>query len=120
MKKIIVIFPYFGILPPQYKMWRASVLCNESIVFLFFTDCEVEPEKNIIVHKMSFDNFRQMVQEKFDFPIVLDHPYKICDYRPAFAFIFSDYIKDYDFWGWGDLDVVYIPLSVNTNSCVKR
>ena len=107
MKSIIVFFPYFGTLPPQYKMWRASVLCNPNIDFLFFTDCDIQPAKNIIVHKMTFADYRQMVQEKFDFPIVLDRPYKICDYRPAFAYIFSDYIKGYDFWGWGDLDVVY-------------
>ena len=107
MKRIIVIFPHFGKLPPQYNMWRASALYNPSINFLFFTDCEVEPEENIIVHKMSFDDFKNMVQEKFDFPIELDRPYKICDYRPAFAYILSDYVKGYDFWGWGDLDVVY-------------
>ena len=107
MKSIIVIFPHFGTLPPQYKMWRASASYNTGIDFLFFTDCDVEPAKNIIVHKMTFADFRQMVQDKFDFPIVLDRPYKICDYRPAFAHILSDYIKGYDFWGWGDLDVVY-------------
>ena len=88
-------------------MWRASASYNTDIDFLFFTDCDVEPAKNIIVHKMTFADFRQMVQDKFDFPIVLDRPYKICDYRPAFAHILSDYIKGYDFWGWGDLDVVY-------------
>lgn len=107
MKSIIVIFPHFGKLPPQYKMWRSSALYNTNIDFLFFTDCEVESAKNIIVHKMTFDAFRQMVQSKFDFPVVLDRPYKICDYRPGFAFILSEYVKDYDFWGWGDLDVVY-------------
>lgn len=107
MKSVVVFFPYFGTLPSQYKMWRASALRNPDIDFLFFTDCDVEPAKNIMVHKMTFADYRQMVQEKFDFPIVLDRPYKICDYRPAFAYIFSDYIKGYDFWGWGDLDVVY-------------
>lgn len=107
MKTIIVIFPHFGTLPPQYKMWRASALYNTDIDFMFFTDCDVQPAKNIIVHKMTFADFRQMVQNKFDFPIVLDRPYKICDYRPAFAYIFSKYVKGYDFWGWGDLDVVY-------------
>ena len=107
MKSIIVIIPHFGTLPPQYNMWRASAICNSNIDFIFFTDCNVEPAKNIIVHKLSFEDFKQMVQSKFDFPIVLDRPYKICDYRPAFAYIFSDYVKGYDFWGWGDLDVVY-------------
>ena len=107
MKSIVVIFPYFGTLPPQYKMWRASALSNADIDFLFFTNCDVEPANNIKVYRMSFDQFREMVQNKFDFPIVLDRPYKICDYRPAFAYILSDYVKGYDFWGWGDLDVVY-------------
>ena len=107
MKSIVVIFPHFGKLPPQYNMWRASALYNTDIDFLFFTDCDVEPARNIIVHKMTFEEFRQTVQGKFDFPIVLDRPYKICDYRPAFAYILSEYVKDYDFWGWGDLDVVY-------------
>lgn len=107
MKSIVVIFPYFGTLPPQYKMWRASALCNADIDFLFFTDCDVEAENNIKVHRMSFEQFREIVQKNFSFPIVLDRPYKICDYRPAFAYILSDYVKGYDFWGWGDLDVVY-------------
>lgn len=107
MKSIIIIFPHFGKLPPQYKMWRASALYNKDIDFMFFTDCDVEPAQNIIVHKMGFSDFCHMIQEKFEFPIVLNSPYKICDYRPAFAYILSDYIKGYDFWGWGDLDAVY-------------
>ena len=107
MKSIVVIFPYFGTLPSQYKMWRASALRNPDIDFLFFTDCDVKPAKNIIVKRMDFADFKKRVQEKFDFPIILDRPYKICDYRPAFAYVFSNYIKEYDFWGWGDLDVVY-------------
>ena len=107
MKKIIVIFPHFGKLPPQYKMWRESALYNTDVTFLFFTDCDVEPANNIIVHKITFADFTQMVQSRFNFQIVLDRPYKICDYRPAFAYILSEYVKGYNFWGWGDLDVVY-------------
>lgn len=107
MKKIVVLFPYFGTLPPQYGAWRASAIDNADIDFMFFTDCDVEPAQNIIVYKMQFEDFRQICQKPFDFPIVLDRPYKICDYRPAFAYILADYIQGYDFWGWGDLDVVY-------------
>lgn len=107
MKSIIIIFPYFGNLPVQYKMWRESALRNPNVDFVFFTDCQVESASNIIVNKMQFDDFRQMLAKAFDFPILLDRPYKICDYRPAFAYALSDYVKGYDFWGWGDLDVVY-------------
>jgi hypothetical protein len=107
MKRIVVLFPYFGSLPPQYGMWRASALYNSDIDFMFFTDCDVQEASNILVHKMQFSDFKQKIQNAFDFPIVLDRPYKICEYRPAFAYALSEYIKDYDFWGWGDLDVVY-------------
>ena len=107
MQRIVIIFPYFGTLPPQYNMWRESALRNPSIDFLFFTDADVEPAKNIIVNKMLFDDFRQIAQKAFDFPIVLDRPYKLCEYKQAYGFILNDYIKGYDFWGFGDLDLVY-------------
>ena len=107
MQQIVIIFPYFGILPVQYKMWRTSALQNPTVDFMFFTDTDVEPAKNIIVHKMQFNVFRQLVQKVFDFPIVLDRPYKLCEYKQAYGYILQDYIRKYDFWGYGDLDLVY-------------
>ena len=107
MKSIVLIFPYFGTLPVQYKMWRESALRNPTIDFMFFTDADVEPAKNIIVHKMKFNDFRNIAQKAFNFPIVLDRPYKLCEYKQAYGYILQDYITDYDFWGFGDLDLVY-------------
>lgn len=107
MKSIVIIFPYFGTLPVQYQMWRESALHNPIVDFMFFTDADVEPTKNIKVHKMQFSDFQQIAQKAFDFPIVLDRPYKLCEYKQAYGYILQDYIKDYDFWGFGDLDLVY-------------
>lgn len=107
MKSIVLLFPYFGRFPAQYKMWRESALRNTSIDFMFFTDTNVEPTNNIIVNKMQFEDFQEIVQQAFDFPIVLDRPYKLCEYKQAYGYILQNYIKDYDFWGFGDLDLVY-------------
>lgn len=107
MKSIVIIFPYFGKLPVQYKMWRESALRNPSVDFMFFTDADVEPAKNIFVHNMKFEKFREIVQSSFDFPITLDRPYKLCEYKQAYGFILQNYIRIYDFWGFGDLDLVY-------------
>ena len=107
MKSIVIIFPYFGTLPTQYNMWRASALQNPSVDFMFFTDADVEPAENIIVHRMQFYEFQQIVQKAFDFPIVLNRPYKLCEYKQAYGYILQEYIKEYDFWGFGDLDLVY-------------
>ena len=107
MKSIVVIFPYFGTLPAQYKMWRESALRNPTVDFMFFTDADVEPAMNIIVHKMQFEEFREYIQAVFDFPIVLDRPYILCDFQPIYGQALQKFIGKYDFWGYGDLDVVY-------------
>lgn len=107
MKSIVIIFPYFGTLPIQYKMWRASALRNSSVDFMFFTDADIEPAENIIVHKMQFCDFQEITQKSFDFQITLDRPYKLCEYKQAYGHILQNYIKGYDFWGFGDIDLVY-------------
>jgi hypothetical protein len=56
---------------------------------------------------MSFDDFRKRVQATFDFPITLDRPYKLCDFRPAYGSILEDYLQNYDFWGYCDLDMIF-------------
>jgi uncharacterized protein YneR len=88
-------------------MWRASALRNPTVDFMFFTDADVESAKNIIVHKMQFGEFQEIVQKSFDFTITLDRPYKLCEYKQAYGYILQNYIKEYDFWGFGDLDLVY-------------
>lgn len=107
MKSIVIIFPYFGKLPVQYKMWRESALRNQDVDFMFFTDADVKPDKNIFVNKMQFQDFQKIVQQAFDFPITLDRPYKLCEYKQAYGYILQNYIKCYEFWGFGDLDLVY-------------
>lgn len=107
MKSIVIIFPYFGNLPVQYKMWRASALHNPSVDFMFFTDADVEPADNIIVYKMQFGEFREFIQNVLDFPIALDRPYILCDFKPVYGEALQKYISHYDVWGYGDLDVVY-------------
>ena len=107
MKSIVLIFPYFGTLPAQYGMWRASALRNRSVDYMFFTDADVEPAENIIVHKMEFSDFRQFIQNVLDFPVILDRPYILCDFKPVYGEALQSYISNYDYWGYGDLDVVY-------------
>lgn len=107
MKSIVIIFPYFGTLPPQYPMWRQSALRNPTVDFMFFTDADVEPGPNIIVHQMTFNSFRDIVQQAFPFAIVLDRPYKLCEYKQAYGHILQRFVSSYDFWGFGDLDLVY-------------
>jgi hypothetical protein len=62
---------------------------------------------NVSIVRMTFDEFTNNVQSKFDFQIDLSYPYKLCDFKPAYGYIFSEYIEGYEYWGYCDLDVVW-------------
>ena len=49
---------------------------------------------------------KQMIQEKFDYDISICEPHKLCDYKPAYGYIFEQYISEYKFWGHCDIDTI--------------
>lgn len=110
--KVVFIIPYYGKLPIYFNNWRFTALRNKQFDFLFFTDIEeIKEEDNIHVVNMSFKQIREFIQSKFDFPIELNSSYKLCDFRPAFGYIFSEYIENYVFWGHCDIDILLGDLS---------
>lgn len=93
MKKIRLIIPYFGKLPKFFPYFLLTAQRNEKIDFLIYTDQKVDQfellnAENIEFKTLSFEDFREKVQSKFDFEISLKTPYKLCDYKVAYGFIF--------------------------------
>ena len=111
-KKVAVIIPYFGSFPNYFDYWLKSALTNKDFDFLIFTDnLNYKTQGNVHFINMSFSEFRELVQKQVEFKICLKDPYKICDYRPVFGSALKDYLVNYDFWGFGDVDVILGDLS---------
>jgi hypothetical protein len=106
-KRILIIIPYFGPFPKQFKFWLQSAYNNSTVDFLLITDQVLAGRDNVKVVSMTFIELKSFIQGKFDFPLSIKSPYKLCDFKPAYGYIFQQYIKDYDFWGFGDVDLVY-------------
>ena len=108
MKKIGLIMIYFGEFPMYVKIFFRTLKECSNIDFLLFTDQRVIADEyiNLKVYYTSLEELRERFQGYFDFPISLDKAYKICDYRPAFGEIFSLELKEYDYWGHCDMDMV--------------
>lgn len=107
LKSIALVVLYFGKIPDYAKLFFYSLQYNSSIDVLLFTDQELESgSNNLIIYHTTFDKIKKRIQDKFDFNIVLEKPYKLCDFRPAYGYIFEDELKKYDFWGHCDLDMV--------------
>lgn len=109
MHKIAVIIPYFGNLPNYFKFFIASCKNNPSIDWLIFSDMQttVEMPKNVHYNIMTWDELRGKFQKNFNFPICLNRPYKLCDFRPSFGEVFREDLIGYDYWAYGDMDLIY-------------
>lgn len=113
MKRVALIIPYFTIAPPQWIPLNFYTCARQRhIDFIYFTDCEkiVEmamPYSNIICHRISFSDYCDMVSERLNIDFHPKHAYKLCDLRPFYGYIHQDILDGYEFWGYGDNDLVY-------------
>lgn len=110
MNKLVLILPYFGKHKNYFQLFLNSVSFNENeFDLLLFTDNFdnfIKP-KNVILNIMSFEDFKTKIQQKFEFKICLNQPYKLCDYKPTYGYVFYDEIKNYKYWGYCDCDLLF-------------
>lgn len=106
--KIGIIVTWFGVLPSYFNAWLQSVEKNNDVDFLCFFDHAFESKsKNIIIHQISFSQMIDLCSKKMDRKVDFKNSYKFCDARPFFGIIFNDYIENYDFWGYCDIDLMF-------------
>lgn len=107
---IALITCWYGEYPWYFPYFIKSCLYNPTIDFIILTDnTNTIPEKpeNVKVIYKTLDEFKTNASEKLGFKIVIDTPYKLCDFKPAYGFLFPEIIAPYTFWGHGDIDMVY-------------
>lgn len=111
MNKVCLIIPYFGKFPNYFYFWYKTALSNNKIDFLIFSDESVPdffvPNSNVIFRKMSFSDLKYKINKKLKLKTGKIKPYKLCDFKPFYGIIFEEFIKNYSYWGYGDLDVLY-------------
>jgi hypothetical protein len=109
VNKSVFIIPHFGAFKNYFQLFLDSCSNKKYFDFIIFTDNKTNysyPE-NFTVHYMSFDKLVELVKGKFEFDISLTRPYKLCDLKPMYGYIFSDYIRDYKYWGYCDSDLIF-------------
>lgn len=110
MNKIAFVVPYFGQFNNYFQLFLNSCGKNKEIAdWLIFTDDKrvfVYPE-NVKVHYTTFDAIKARIQNKFDFQILLTRPYKLCDLKPMYGYLFAEELTEYQWWGHCDIDLIW-------------
>lgn len=113
MKPIVLFVPYYGSVPPYISAFIHTVSKQADFldVCLFseqkFLDevnacCEIP--SNVKLIELSWDNLCKLIVDEKNLPKPF-FPYKLCDYRVAYGYIFEEYTKNYEFWGYCDVDI---------------
>ena len=115
--RVAIIIPYFGTFPVWFELYLYSCSKNPQVDFIFFTDCEL-PERiyeNTIFHKTDFESYCKRVSDCLSIKFKPKDPYKLCDLKPFYGIIHQKELESYDFWGFGDVDLIYGDLNIIVN-----
>lgn len=107
--RIVFLIPYFSHWPEWIDLFVESCKANSSIQWIFFTDCgePMNNSPNVIFIPTTFTEYKEMVSKRLEINFNPESPYKLCDLKPAYGFLHEDLIKEFDFFGFTDIDVVY-------------
>lgn len=107
--KIALVTCYFGRAPWYLKLFLKSCAFNPGLDFYIIGDLVITDElpANVFHVKISVGEFEVLASHKLGLTVNVAHPYKLCDLKPAYGVIFDKLLLDYDFWGHGDLDVIF-------------
>jgi hypothetical protein len=108
MPKVAIVIPYFGRLPALATYFFESVGHARNIDVLFFTDVlmPAPAPRNVKVYTFSLAQFSELASRALGIQVHVVSPYKLCDFKPAYGVVFSEYLRDYEFWGFGDIDLI--------------
>lgn len=106
---IIILTIYCGDFPWYFAYYLHSCQYNPDINFLILSDSgfggDLPP--NVAIRKTTIEEIKQIASDKLGFEVSLYRPYKLCDLKPAYGYILSEYILGYDFWGYCDIDIIF-------------
>lgn len=105
--KIAMILPWYGAKPWYWPLFEASAKRIGMDVIVIAEKGFRVSARNFRVMEMSLEEVRLRAEKALGTDINLTRGYKLCDLRPMYGVVFADILKDYDYWAYGDCDVIY-------------
>lgn len=109
MKTICFVVCYFGKWPRWFNYYLKSCEANSTINWILYTDCPLpkyQPD-NVQFITGDLESLKQKAIATLGCSVVLDKPYNACDLKPVYGVLFKEELKNYDFWGYTDIDLIY-------------
>ena len=108
IRKLVLIVPYFGQPVKWLDFFLASCAANPGVDWLLVSDFDIQHRPANVMHlKVALPAYLDFIQRKLELQLDWGHAYKLCDLKPALGYLHHDVTRDYEFWGYSDIDLVY-------------
>lgn len=101
---------WYGKYPWYLNYFIHSCSFNPTVDFYIITDntekIKNKPD-NVKIIFMTLEELKTVATEKLGFRVNIDYAYKLCDFKPAYGYLFPEIIEKYDFWAQSDLDIIF-------------
>ena len=106
--KALLILPYFGSFGPWFPLYLHTLANQHTLDLLLLSDAQppgLPPNARLV--PMTFDQLRALATARLGTPVRLCRTRNICDLRPAYGLVFEEFIRGYEYWAFGDEDMLY-------------
>jgi len=106
--KVLLILPYFGPFGPWFPLYLHSLASQQTVDLLLLCDAEPPPlPANARRVEMTFDQVRELATARLGTNVRLQRIRNLCDLKPAYGLVFEEFTEGYQYWAFGDEDVLY-------------
>ena len=104
-----LILIYIGALPNYFEVFLKSCEANPTIQWTLITSLPIPHPLPPNVSRVEFDagDFKRRAADLIGVEAKIERPYKLCDFKPAYGLLYPEIVKDAEFWGHCDADVVF-------------
>ena len=108
---IAIVVTFFGTPPVWLPAFFRSCQTNSDVRWLIYSDFDtaLPTPPNVAIKPMELSEFNARASAAAGTPITIDPARirKICDFKPLYGLMFADDLRDFEFWAYSDLDVVW-------------
>ena len=106
---VIIIISYFGIWPEWINLFMESCRLNPTIDWIIYSDCGAceNTPANVQIRAVTYADYCARIAHALKIDFRPEQTYKLCETKIMTGMTHAQDIKGYDFFGYGDIDLVY-------------
>ncbi|MGB0918526.1 MAG: DUF6625 family protein, partial [Flavobacteriales bacterium] len=107
---ICLLIPYYGKWPVYLNLFLASCKGHDNLQVHLISDLSLSQENkpnNVHLVNISLADLVVRMNTKLGLNLTEIQPRKICDFKPAYGLLFDELTEGFDFWAYGDVDMVF-------------